>query len=56
MIKNTEKIQSQMRKEFWNLYSLVISKEKIYASDILKKLKEANLIAVEGMFIQSCLD
>ncbi|MFA5211017.1 MAG: PadR family transcriptional regulator [Patescibacteria group bacterium] len=49
MLKNTEKIQSQMRKgilEFCIL--LVISKEKIYASDILKKLKEANLIAVEG--------
>ncbi len=38
MLKNTEKIQSQMRKgilEFCIL--LVISKEKIYASDILKK-------------------
>lgn len=46
---NTENIQSQMRKgilEFCIL--LIISKKKIYASDILKKLKEANLIVVEG--------
>lgn len=46
---NTENVQSQMRKgilEYCIL--LIISKKKIYASDILKKLKDANLIVVEG--------
>jgi len=46
---NIENTKAQMRKgilEFCIL--LVISKDKIYASDILKKLKEADLIVVEG--------
>lgn len=46
---NNENSRSQMRKgilEFCIL--LIISQGKIYASDILIKLKEANLIVVEG--------
>ncbi|MFA6106330.1 MAG: PadR family transcriptional regulator [Patescibacteria group bacterium] len=46
---NLENAKAQMRKgilEYCIL--LVISKDKIYASDLLKKLKEANLIVVEG--------
>ncbi len=46
---NLEKTKSQMRKgilEFCIL--LVISKGKVYASDILRELKKADLIVVEG--------
>ena len=46
---NIEKTKSQMRKgilEFCIL--LVISKGKTYASDIIKELKKADLIVVEG--------
>jgi len=46
---NLENAKAQMRKgilEYCIL--LVISKNKIYASDLLKKLKDANLIVVEG--------
>lgn len=53
MIKNSEidieNTQAQMRKgilEFCIL--LVVSRGKVYASDILKELKEINLIVVEG--------
>lgn len=47
--KSLENNQIQMRKgilEFAIL--LLINKGKVYASDILKKLKEVNLIVVEG--------
>jgi len=47
--KTIENAQIQMRKgilEFAIL--LLISKGKIYANDILKKLKDANLVVVEG--------
>lgn len=47
--KYIENTGAQMRKgilEFCTL--LIISKGKVYASDILKKLKGANLIVVEG--------
>lgn len=46
---NTENTKAQMRKgilEFCIL--LVISRGKIYSSDILRALKEADLIVVEG--------
>lgn len=46
---NIQSTQAQMRKgllEFCIL--LVISKKEIYASDILKKLKDADLLVVEG--------
>ncbi|MFA5127972.1 MAG: PadR family transcriptional regulator [Patescibacteria group bacterium] len=46
---NVENTKAQMRKgilEFCVL--LVISQEKIYASDILKELKKADLLVVEG--------
>lgn len=46
---NLENTKAQMRKgilEFCIL--LVISKGKVYASDILKELRAANLIVVEG--------
>lgn len=46
---NAEKTSSQMRKgilEFCIL--LIISKDRVYASDILEKLKEVKLIVVEG--------
>ena len=49
MEANTEKTASQMRKgilEFCIL--LIISKDRVYASDILEKLKEVKLIVVEG--------
>ncbi|RJR31167.1 PadR family transcriptional regulator [Candidatus Parcubacteria bacterium] len=40
---------AQMRKGFLEYcILLIISREKIYSSDILKKLKEADLIVVEG--------
>ncbi|HMB66291.1 MAG TPA: PadR family transcriptional regulator [Patescibacteria group bacterium] len=47
--KETENTKAQMRKgilEFCIL--LVISQRKVYASDILKKLKQADLIVMEG--------
>lgn len=46
---NAENSKSQMRKgllEFCIL--LLISKKEMYASDILQKLKEADLLVVEG--------
>lgn len=46
---NIENTKAQMRKgilEYCIL--LIISKDKIYASDLLSKLKDANLIVVEG--------
>lgn len=46
---NTENTKAQMRKgilEFCIL--LIISKGKVYSSDILKELKKADLIVVEG--------
>jgi len=46
---NVDNTKAQMRKgilEFCIL--LVISQDKIYASDILKELKKADLIVVEG--------
>src|SRR3979409_1559545 len=46
---NVENTKAQMRKgilEFCIL--LIISKEEVYPSDILKELKEFNLIVVEG--------
>lgn len=46
---NTENTKAQMRKgilEFCIL--LVISRGKIYASDILNELKQADLLVVEG--------
>ena len=46
---NLEKAKAEMRRgmlEFCIL--LIISRGKIYATDILKKLKEADLIVVEG--------
>jgi PadR family transcriptional regulator PadR len=46
---NIEKTNAQMRKgvlEFCIL--LIISEKEVYASDILTKLKEAELIVVEG--------
>ncbi len=43
------KITSQMRKGFLEYCILLILKEKpAYASDIIKQLKEAKLIVVEG--------
>lgn len=44
-----ENRESQMRKGFLEFcILLIISKKETYASDILIKLKEANLIVVEG--------
>lgn len=46
---NFEETKAQMRKgmlEFCTL--LIISRDKVYASDILKELKKADLIVVEG--------
>ncbi len=48
-VLNIEKNKADMRKgvlEYCIL--LIISRGKIYATDILKKLKEADLIVVEG--------
>ncbi|MFC1678456.1 PadR family transcriptional regulator [Patescibacteria group bacterium] len=49
-IKNDiENTKAQMRKGFLEYcILLVISQNKIYASDILKRLKQADLIVVEG--------
>ena len=49
-LKNdTENTKAQMRKGFLEfLILLMISKDKTYAPDILKKLKAADLIVVEG--------
>lgn len=49
MKKEFEDAKAQMRKgmlEFCTL--LIISKDKVYASDILKELKKSDLIVVEG--------
>lgn len=47
--KDMENTKAQMRKGFLEfLILLIISKKEIYASDILKKLKDADLIVVEG--------
>lgn len=47
MVENN--YQAQMRKGFLDFcILLVISKEKVYASDILEELKGANLLVVEG--------
>lgn len=44
-----ENIQSQMRKGILEYCILaMISKEEIYASDIISKLKDAKLLIVEG--------
>lgn len=46
---NNENAKAQMRKgmlEFCTL--LIISRGKVYASDILTELKDANLLVVEG--------
>ena len=46
---NTENTKAQMRRgilEFCIL--LIVSREKVYTSDILKELKKINLIVVEG--------
>ena len=46
---NIENTRAQMRKGFLEfLILLMISKGKMYAPDILKKLKKADLIVVEG--------
>lgn len=48
-VNNSENSQSQMRKgtlEFCIL--LIISQGKVYSSDILDQLRQANLIVVEG--------
>jgi PadR family transcriptional regulator PadR len=45
----TESVRNQMRKgvlEFCTL--LIIEKDKVYASDILKELQQADLLMVEG--------
>jgi PadR family transcriptional regulator PadR len=45
----TELIGTQMRKGFLEFCILrIIEKSEAYASDILKELKQANLIVVEG--------
>ncbi len=46
---NTEKINSQMKKGVLEMCILAIISEKdAYTSDIIEKLKEQNLIVVEG--------
>ena len=46
---NIERVKSQMRKGVLEYCILsIISKEEVYASDILETLKEAKLIVVEG--------
>lgn len=46
---NIERVKSQMRKGVLEYCILsIISKEEVYASDILHTLKEAKLIVVEG--------
>jgi len=46
---NAENIKSQMRKGFLEYcILLIINKKATYAPDIIKELKEANLIVVEG--------
>jgi len=46
---NIENIKSQIRKGFLEFCILqIILKDKLYTNDILKKLKEADLIVVEG--------
>ncbi len=44
-----ENIEAQMRKGLLELCVLsIISKEEVYASDIIERLKKAELIVVEG--------
>ncbi len=46
---NIENIKSQMRKGFLEYcILLIINKKSTYAPDIIKELKQANLIVVEG--------
>ena len=46
---NIENIKSQMRKGFLEYcILLIINKKATYAPDIIKELKQANLIVVEG--------
>ncbi len=46
---NIERVKSQMRKGVLEYCILsIISKEEVYASDILQNLKDAKLIVVEG--------
>ena len=46
---NIERVKSQMRKGVLEYCILsIISKEEVYASDILQTLKDAKLIVVEG--------
>jgi len=46
---NVENIKSQMRKGFLEYcILLIINKKATYAPDIIKELKQANLIVVEG--------
>ena len=47
--KITENTRAQMRKGFLEYcILLVISHDKVYASEILKRLKKADLLVVEG--------
>lgn len=46
---NTDNTKAQMRKGFLEFcILLIISKGEVYASDILQKLKNADLLVVEG--------
>ncbi len=46
---NTENIKSQMRKGYLEYcILLILNKKEAYASDIIKELKDAKLIVVEG--------
>jgi PadR family transcriptional regulator PadR len=46
---NIERVKSQMRKGVLDYCILsIISKEEVYASDILQTMKDAKLIVVEG--------
>lgn len=48
-LKEIENTRAQMRKGFLEFcILLVISRDKIYSSDIIKELKKADLIVVEG--------
>jgi len=48
-MKDTSEQKSQLRKGLLELaVMLVVNQESIYASDILKKLKENQLLVVEG--------
>ncbi len=46
---NIEKTKAQMKKGVLEMVILsIISEEEVYASDIIKQLKEAKLLVVEG--------